>query len=115
MSCDTTGFGVMYLNSSDLSDLSFFDIKEATTVSRCVKVGAGGGGSGVLLDIVSTDMCNSPNQNGVCNLSMEPLRLVEWQELYLWSYVSQNISTHWQQDQCAINGQHQTCTSGYPD
>ena len=74
MSCDTTSFGVMNLNSRDLPDLSSLDIEEALCVSHCDKNKMN---SIALLNVMSRDVYNGPNKDGICYLSVEPLRLIE--------------------------------------
>jgi hypothetical protein len=57
MTCDPTSFGVMDLDSGDLSNLRFLNIEKATNISRCEQLAYGN-----LLDIMSRNMSNSPDQ-----------------------------------------------------
>jgi hypothetical protein len=68
MAGDTTGFGVVDLDGSDFPNLRALDVEEVHVMCRDVYYG--------------------PNEHRVGNLSVEPLRLVQGNELYLWSDIT---------------------------
>ena len=59
-------------------------------------------------------MQDGEKEHGVCRLSVEPLALVERQELDLWAQEPQDIAAHGQQDQAAVEQQHQSGAARYP-
>jgi hypothetical protein len=65
MSCDTTGLSVMDLDCGNGANLCLFDVEEVHVMGR--------------------DVDDRVYQHRVCDLAMEPLRLVERQEPDLWS------------------------------
>ena len=76
---------------------------------------AGRDAEACLLDVVSRDVNDCPDEHRVGDLSMEPLRLIEWDELDLWTYISQEGSAHGKEDERCIEAQVQSCSSGQPD
>lgn len=110
VSSDTADLSVMYLHRRLFSYLRPFDVEKAVEVSagplHCRTVD--------LLDIVSGDMENGPEEQRVCNLSVEPLGFIQWQYPDLRSYPSQHIFAHRKHNDRSIDRQGQTGTSRYP-
>ena len=68
-----------------------------------------------LLDIVSSDVGNCEEQHRICDLTMEPEVLVQWQEPDLGPKPSYQCPTHWEQNEQPVETQHQTSTTRNPD
>lgn len=69
MSCYAASLGVMDLNCGFRANLRLFDVEE--------------------VDVMGGDVDDRVDQHRVCDLAMEPLRLVERQEPDLWPDPSQ--------------------------
>lgn len=72
MPSNSASFGVVDLESNLRSNLSTFDIEEADDVSLSILLDGNG-----ILDIMCSCVNNREEEHGICNLSMEPLRLIK--------------------------------------
>lgn len=95
MASDTTGITIVDLQGGERSGLEFLDIEE--------------------VDIMGSGMDNGEEEQAICNLSMEPLRLVQRQPSNLGSHNTQDGPAHRKQYQAAIIGENQTSTTRNPD
>jgi hypothetical protein len=110
MSCHATSLRVVDLNCAYGSDLRSLNIEKAGIVSWVVSSLHCG-----LLDVMSADMDDRKEQQSVCNLPMEPLRLVQWQPPNLRSYPFENVPAHRKENCGAVDRQTQTSCSRQPD
>lgn len=85
MTGDTTGFGIVDLDGGNGADLSPFNVEE--------------------VDIVSGDVDDGEEKEGIGDLSMEPLCLVQGKPFDFWSNDFDNVPAHWQEDDCSIDGE----------
>ena len=74
MARNATRLCIVDLNRGLWSNLTLFDVEE--------------------VDIVGGNVNDGESQQGVCNLSMEPLRLVKGKPLELWSKEAHKIPAH---------------------
>jgi hypothetical protein len=95
MSCHATSLRVVDLNCAYGSDLRSLNIEK--------------------VDVMSADMDDRKEQQSVCNLPMEPLRLVQWQPPNLRSYPFENVPAHRKENCGAVERQTQTSCSRQPD
>jgi hypothetical protein len=69
---NSTSFSVVDLESNLRPNLSTLDIEEAEGISLSILLDGSG-----LLDIMRSCVNNREEEHGICNLSMEPLRLIK--------------------------------------
>jgi hypothetical protein len=91
--------------------LHTFDVEEAIFVSNCQAFNKVAINS---LDVMRSYVEDSEEKHSVSYLSVEPLRLVEWQYAYFRTEPSEDVSAHRHDNNHGINRQDKTCTSGYP-
>lgn len=88
---NSAGLGVVNLQGDLGSDLRSFDIEK--------------------VDVMCCGMDDGKEQHGVCDVSMEPLRAVQWQPSCPGAEPAKEIPAHGQHDDHGIDGQDQARAS----
>ncbi|KAB8446195.1 hypothetical protein FH972_025177 [Carpinus fangiana] len=94
MAGDAAGLGVVDLDCSFAADLVALDVEE--------------------IHIVRGDMHRGPEEDGVGNLPMEELRLIEGQPAQLGSEPCHDVAAHGQEDEEDVDGEDEACAAGEP-
>lgn len=107
VSSDTTRLSIVDLKGDLWSDLCDLDIVEAARVSTSVSPRT----CAYSLDVMGCGVSDGEYEHSVCDLSVEPHRLVKRKPSDLGPNHSKNVSAHRHNNDHGVDRQHETSTS----